>query len=164
MKKDKEKFLQVLADHQLIIFKVCKIYCEDEDDQKDVAQEIIIQLWQSFHRFDPKYKYSTWIYRIALNVSISHLRKSSKRSKNHAPLEDDFLEINEEKNDQENVELLYQFIHQLNGLNKALMLLYLEDKSHQEIAEILNISKSNVGTKISRIKDHLRQQFEKQKT
>ncbi len=161
MKREKEAFLKVLEAHKGIVFKVCNSYCSHPEDQKDLAQEIILQLWKSFPTYKDAYKLSTWIYRIALNVSISYLRKYRVRKRYPTfPLED-FLEIaNEEETLQEEVQMLRQFINQLDRLSKALMILYLEGYSHEEIATLLQISISNVGTKINRIKHRLKKQFE----
>lgn len=161
MKKDKEAFTEILEDHKLILFKVCNSYCRDSEDRKDLVQEMILQLWKSFGTYDPQYKLSTWMYRIALNVAISYYRKSTTRQKHIAPFEGDFVHIAEEEEEDINDELnrLQHFISQLNEMNRALMLLYLDGKSHDEIANILNISKSNVGTKITRIKAKLKKQM-----
>ena len=163
MTRDKEQFLNILESNKLIIFKVCNMYCKDSEDQKDLVQEVIIQLWKSFPKYDEQYKLSTWIYRIALNVSISSLRKSSTRAKHSAPFQEDFLEIAEDNpfSVDENIRLLRKFIDELDDLNKALMILYLDGKSYEEIAEILNLTKSNVGIKISRTKKSWKKQFEK---
>ena len=161
MKRDKESFLAILEQHKLIVFKVCNSYCRDKEDQKDLVQEVIIQLWSGFEKYDEQFKLSTWIYRIALNTAISYYRKSNTRNRHFTPLDSDFIEITEEEtiNYSDEVKLLRQFINQLDDLNRALMILYLDDHSHEEIARILNVSKSNVGTKINRIKDKLRNQF-----
>ncbi len=161
MKKDKARFLKILETHKQIIFKVCNIYCQNREDQKDLVQDIIIQLWNSFHKYDDQYKLSTWIYRISLNVAISFYRKTSLRHRKIAYLDDSFVQIAEE-NDQEMMEdlrLLKQFIHELDELNKGLMILYLDNNSYEEIGAVLNISPTNVGTKINRIKQKLKKQF-----
>ena len=162
----KDRFVQTIDEHKKIIYKIVNSYCPKREDRKDLEQEIIIQLWKSFDKYDDSYKYSTWMYRIALNVAISFYRKERKWS-----LKSDFYneasifnmaeensEDNAELNDQ--IKLLQTFISNLNELNKALMLLYLDEKSHEEIAEILGITKTNVATKISRIKLKLKQEFE----
>lgn len=160
--KREEHFQQVLANKK-IIFKICRSYCEHPEDREDLAQEIIIQLWQSGDRYDASMKFSTWMYRISLNVAISYHRKQSTRLRRLPDAGDVLLELPDDRKDKtfesDDVRLLYQFIHQLDVLNKALMLLYLEDFSYQDIAEILGISKTNVATKISRIKMRLKQDF-----
>ncbi len=161
MKGDKEEFLKVLEEHKGIVFKVCNSYCSHPEDQKDLAQEVILQLWKSYPTYKDAYKLSTWIYRIALNVSISYLRKVRVRKRYPTFPIEDFLEIAKDGEVlQEEVQLLRQFINQLDRLSKALMILYLEGYRHEEIAKLLQISISNVGTKINRIKHRLKKQFE----
>lgn len=159
---NKEVFLQLLESNKGIIFKVCNMYCSDPEDQKDLVQEVIIQLWNSHEKFDGRSKLSTWIYRVALNVAISSYRKTKTKSKHIAAFEVDFLEIAEEtpQENDEDLKLLKHFIDQLDELNKALIILYLDENNYEEIAAILNISPSNVGTKINRIKKRLKEQFE----
>ena len=151
----------MLEQHKLIIFKVCNGYCSDPEEQKDLVQEVILQLWRSFDRYNAQYKLSTWVYKIALNIAISHFRKVSTRQKYTTPFNGAVLDIAEADNDDkdESLRLLQVFLNQLQKLDKALMMLYLDGHSHEEIAQILDISKSNEGTKINRIKERLRQQF-----
>ena len=162
----KDKFLTTLDTHKKIIYKVVNSYCNNKEDRKDLEQEIIIQLWNSFDKFNAEYKYSTWMYRIALNVAISFYRKEKKWLVINDFYKEDSIYIiaDENKNDTElddNIKLLREFINSLNELNKALMLLYLEEKPYDEIAEILGISKTNVATKISRLKLKLKKNFKK---
>lgn len=166
MLNKKEKFIVTLDDHKKIIYKIVNSYCPNREDRKDLEQEIIIQLWNSFDNYNDKYKYSTWIYRIALNVAISFYRKERKWSvKNDFFDEDSIFSIaDENENETEldyHMKLLQEFINNLGELDKALMLLYLEEKSHEEITEILGITKTNVATKINRIKLKLRKEFNK---
>jgi RNA polymerase sigma-70 factor (ECF subfamily) len=161
----KEQFIKTIDEHKKIIYKIVNSYCPNKDDRKDLEQEIIIHLWNSFDKYDSNYKYSTWMYRIALNVAISFYRKEKKWSlKNDFYNEESIFRIEEDNSEEEaqldyHLKLLQEFIHNLNELNKALMLLYLEEKSYEEIAEILGITKTNVATKISRIKLKLKKEF-----
>ncbi|MCK5699507.1 MAG: RNA polymerase sigma factor, partial [Cyclobacteriaceae bacterium] len=136
------------------------------EDRKDIIQEIIIQIWKSFEKYSPNYKYSTWIYKIALNVAISHYRKEKKRNAFFTNINGDFINISENHSEEddleENLEVLQTFISELDKLNKALILLYLESYSYKEISEVLGISETNVATKINRIKKRLKAQFENQ--
>lgn len=162
----KEKFIKLLDSNKRIIYKIVNSYCQDKDDRKDLEQEIVIQLWNSFGKYDSNYKYSTWMYRIALNVAISFYRKQKKwQSKHTLHLEESLLNIeSEEKYNielDENLKLLQQFINKLDELNKALILLYLDGKKYEEIADVLGISKTNVATKISRLKIKLSKEFKK---
>jgi RNA polymerase sigma-70 factor (ECF subfamily) len=161
----KDTFITTINTHKKIIYKIVNSYCQNKEDRKDLEQEIIIQLWNSFDKYNAEYKYSTWMYRIALNVAISFYRKEKKWSvKNDFYNEDSIYSIADENEyDTEldhNIKLLQEFINKLNELNKALMLLYLEEKSHEEIAEILGITKTNVATKISRLKLKLKKEFQ----
>lgn len=167
MLNKKEKFILTLDDHKKIIYKIVNSYCPNKEDRKDLEQEIIIQLWNSFDNYNDKYKYSTWIYRIALNVAISFYRKERKWSVKNDFFDEDSIfsieeDVEEEKTDLDyHMKLLQEFINNLGELDKALMLLYLEEKSHKEITEILGITKTNVATKINRIKLKLRKEFNK---
>lgn len=160
---DKEKFVQLIQENKGIIFKICNSYCSDKDSRDDLAQEIIYNLWKSFYRFNPALKFSTWMYRIALNVAISFYRKENKL-KHHVPFFESqivFEEITDANKDVENnISLLQQFINELKEIDKSIMLLYLDDKSYREIAEITGITETNVATKINRIKDKLKTSFQ----
>lgn len=164
---NKAAFLNLLNDHKGIIYKIANAYGHHPQDREDLVQEIMLQAWRSFPRYDPTYKVSTWLYRIALNVSISWWRKKEVRQKREVALEDQLEQGGEDTSltaDKEaTLQLLHRFIGDLKALDKALMLLYLEEKSYEEIAEILHISKTNVATKISRIKQKLKQRFAAQK-
>ena len=155
--------MKVLDNHRLIIFKVCNTYCRDPEDRKDLVQDIILQLWTSVDKYDEQYMLSTWVYRIALNVAISYYRKATTRGKHLLPLSENFVNIaQDDGNDlSEEMKMLQKMIGRMDDLSKALMILYLDGQSHEEISSILNISKSNVGTKINRIKENLKRQFKK---
>ena len=162
----KDIFIKNIDEHKKIIYKIVNSYCPNREDRKDLEQEIIINLWNSFDNYDDTYKYSTWMYRIALNVAISFYRKEKKWSaKNDFYNVESIFSLEEENSEEEtaldyHLKLLQEFIHNLNELNKALMLLYLEEKNYEEIAEILGITKTNVATKISRIKLKLKNEFQ----
>ncbi|MBS0031056.1 RNA polymerase sigma factor [Chitinophaga sp. 22321] len=157
-----DTFLTVIQTHKGIVYKIANAYCRDAEDRKDLVQEIIVQLWKSFDHYQDQYKYSTWIYRIALNVAISFYRKENRRKQVSNPLSDNILDITDPGIPDDTtiqIGLLQQFISELKELDKALMLLYLEEKSHKEMAEIMGLSTSNVSTKINRIKLLLKQKF-----
>ena len=158
---NKEKLLELIRVNEGIIFKICNSYCNNETDRQDLAQEIIYQLLKSYHSFNDSYKFSTWMYRVALNVAISFYRKNKKDNKielteEHVEHEDSNGDVVELEN---NLVMLHRFINEMKELDKALMLLYLESKSYKEIAEIIGITETNVATKISRIKETLRKNF-----
>ena len=121
------------------------------------------QLWSSFEKYDDAYRLGTWMYRVSLNIAISFYRKNQTQEKYFMPLDEKLDVISNDENEVEtnNLELLEKFISELKEFDKALMLLYLEKKSRQEISEILGISTSNLSTKIARIKEGLKQQFSK---
>lgn len=155
-------FLQVVQANKDIIYKVVNSYCKNVDDRKDLVQEIIVQLWKSFDGYDDKFKLSTWMYRISLNVAISFYRKENSRKKISNPFTDGIFNFPDDdgiKYKETDSGLLQKLISQLKDLDKALMLLYLEEKSHKEISQIVGISETNVSTKINRIKSVLKQKF-----
>jgi RNA polymerase sigma factor (sigma-70 family) len=160
--KDQKRFFEdIIEQHKGILFKVARGYCVDVEDRQDLIQEMMIQIWYAIHKYDDRYKISTFLYRISLNVAISFYRKNSTRVKKCIELKDQIVEtLNEDKLDVERqLNYLEQFINELKDLDKALMILYLEDKNHTEIAEILGMSISNVGTKVGRIKEKLKTRF-----
>lgn len=164
--KQQQFFQEIIEQHKGILFKVARTYCLNAEDRQDLIQEIMIQVWQSIHKYNDQYKISTWLYRISLNVAISFYRKSSARAKKYTELNEQIAETeNDDKLENElQLNLLDHFISELKEIDKALTILYLEDKSHTEIAEILGMSVSNVGTKIGRIKDKLRSRFSQLKS
>lgn len=162
MPADKETFVKRIQENKNIIFKICNSYCHNKDDRDDLAQEIVLNLWKSFAGFTPNYKFSTWMYRIALNVAISFYRKEMRAIKFDAYSEDLIVfsaDSDEKVEIEKNLSLLQKFILELNEIDKSIMLLYLDDKSYKEIAEITGISESNVATKINRIKNRLKSKF-----
>jgi RNA polymerase sigma factor (sigma-70 family) len=156
-----QKFHQIIEQHKGILFKVARTYCLNDDYKQDLLQEMMIQIWKSLHRYDDKFAITTWLYRISLNVAISFYRKNIHRQNVSLPLIDIIQSVQNEENGekQEQLTLLEHFISELNNLDKALILLYLEDKSHAEISEVLGLSVSNVGTKLGRIKEKLKKRF-----
>jgi RNA polymerase sigma-70 factor (ECF subfamily) len=124
---EQERFQALLEEHKKILYKVCRSYCRNPGDRDDLAQEIVVQLWRSFRAFDGRARFSTWMYRIALNVAISFYRRESVRTRHFMPGSEHLLEaIDEIRNRSEEVELLYRSIDELDPLNKALAILYLD--------------------------------------
>jgi len=161
---NREAFLQLIAQNKGIIIKICNSYCRNKDDRQDLAQEMIYQLWKSGNSFDHSYKFSTWMYRVALNVAISFYRRSQQHhsialDEWHINIEDPQDNSSEKEN---NIRLLQQFISQMKELDKAMILLWSESRPYKEIAEIVGISETNVATRISRLKERLKQQFNEQ--
>ncbi|MBK9526337.1 MAG: RNA polymerase sigma factor [Bacteroidetes bacterium] len=155
-----DQFIALIQQNKRILFKICNSYCRDRSDREDLAQEIVYQLWRSFATYNANFKFSTWMYRVALNVAISFYRKD-RRQKNVHVLSETLIEIENEQEDdlEENIQRLQGFILELKELDRALILLYLEDKSYGEISEILGITVTNVATKLSRIKELLKLKF-----
>jgi RNA polymerase sigma-70 factor, ECF subfamily len=155
-------FVDRLNDHRAILFKVVSAYCGDKFDREDLAQEIVAALWRSYARFDERSSFSTWMYRVAVNVAISFLRSDTRKRRHVVPADASVLEaIPDAENPQtdERMNVLRDSIAALDPLDRALMLLYLDDCPHSEIASILGISESNVGTKVGRIKQRLRREL-----
>lgn len=154
-------FAELLELHRGIVFKVAGSYCRHPDDRADLAQEIAAHLWQAYPRYDAGRPFSTWMYRIALNVAISHLR--SQRQAATVPLDDGVAELVDpqarDPQTEQHVHALHRFIHAQAPLDRALLLLYLEDRGYREISEILGISETNVATKISRLKQRIRNEL-----
>ena len=163
-REQQRAFETLLREHQRIVFKVVSVYARHPEDRRDLTQEICVQLWRSFPKFDEKRaRFSTWMYRVALNVAISQLRRTPRHEEQCDLLDPQQLDAAAGTvgicEPDERLEALYRFIDQLDPLNRALILLYLEDRSYTDIAEILGISETNVATKISRIKQKLRHQM-----
>lgn len=155
-------FIKSIQENERLIYKVASFYTDCKDDRDDLVQEIIYNLWKSFETFKHNSSLSTWMYRIAMNVAIYHLKKTKRK----VPTIQISLEISNSSetvfNDsEEKLHTLKKHIGDLNLFDKGILMLYLESKSHEEIAEIVGISKTNVGTKLSRIKDKLRQVISK---
>lgn len=151
-----------LDEHRGIVYKIANSYCLDGAERDDLVQEICLQLWRSYPRFDSERRFSTWMYRVALNTAISYSRVRGVRESRAAPFDEattSGLEAALPDERDERVELLYGFLRRLGELDRALMVLYLEDRSHREIAEILGVSETNVGTKLSRLKQKIRREM-----
>jgi RNA polymerase sigma factor (sigma-70 family) len=161
MTTDKETFLRLLEAHKGIVIKICNAYCQARDDKEDLSQEIVYNLWKGFATYTPDYKFSTWLYRVALNVAISYYRRE-KRLLQFTAYDENLIVFDEGVYDKAldgNLLLLQQFIFELKEIDKSIMLLYLDDKPYREIAEITGISETNVATKINRIKMNLKTKF-----
>jgi RNA polymerase sigma-70 factor (ECF subfamily) len=158
--KDLEhKFIEEFKQHQNIIHKVCRIYTTDQESHNDLFQEITVQLWKAYPKFRGDSKFSTWMYRIGLNTAITLYRKSKRTIKTQDY--DQFLHRIEanyyDDTEEQQLKLMYQAIHQLNDIDKALIFLYLEEKSYREIAETIGITEVNARVKMNRIKARLKQ-------
>lgn len=157
---DTAEFTDLLRRHAGLIHKIAYAYCRDATDREDVVQEIAVQLWRSRDRYDERYRQTTWIYRIALNVAISFHRRERRHRENSLPTDVEAFVAIEPVKPRSDVLRLLRCVDQLDALEKALVLLYLDGNDHASIAEVLGISVSNVGTKLGRIKEKLRALFE----
>ncbi len=159
MKKELEhNFVELLQKHQNIVHKVCRIYTNNQDAHNDLFQEIAIQLWKAFPKFRGDSKFSTWMYRVGLNTAITLYRKNKRRI---ITQEFDMVQFKisaeaYDNSEEEQLKLMYQAVHQLNDIDKALVFLFLEDKNYREISETLGISEVNARVKMNRIKTKLK--------
>jgi RNA polymerase sigma factor (sigma-70 family) len=157
------RFQELLDCHRKIVFKVASTYCRNLEDRQDLVQEITAQLWRAFPRYDAGRPFSTWMYRIALNVAISSARRAGRREMRSLSRGRDAADpvcLPEELHERDDqVAALRGFIDRLDGMNRALLLLYLEEHSHREIANVLGITETNVATKISRLKQRIRKEL-----
>jgi len=160
MKSEKDEFLEIVSNYQGILHKVNLIYFRNQADREDNFQEITYQLWKSYPSLQNKNSIGSWIYAVSINTSISRLKKNSRiEYRESLPEIIDTIDTIEEILINENLQMLLKAIYNLNEIDKSLMLLYLEEKSYDEIAEIIGLSKSNVGVRINRAKELLRQNF-----
>jgi len=156
--RQEEQFLDILEKNIGIIIKIARAYSKTVHDKEDLINDITLELWKSFGRFKGDSKISTWIYRVALNTSMNSRRK---KEKDKLFFLDDLKQVESqswiiEQPDSSHSEILYQCIDELNQLNKAIILLYLDGNSYDEISDITGVSKTNVGTRINRIKEQIR--------
>jgi len=152
------QFVTELENNQNIVHKVCTLYTNNRDAHKDLFQEITIQLWKAYPKFRGDSKFSTWMYRVALNTAITLYRKS-KRSIKTQDYESVIFKVKTDEYDateEEQLNLMYKAIRELGDIDKALVFLYLEDKNYREISETLGISEVNARVKMNRIKTKLR--------
>lgn len=152
------KFVTQLESNQNIVHKICRLYTNNQDAHNDLFQEITIQLWRAFPKYRGDAKFSTWMYRVALNTAITLYRKSKRKIKTQDLEKVSFKIVSEEYDDtiEQQMTLMYEAVKILNDIDKALVFLYLEDKSYREISETMGISEVNARVKMNRLKDKLR--------
>ena len=156
------RFRDLIESHRGIVFKVANTYARSPEDRADLAQEIVAQGWRGFARYDARRAFSTWLYRIALNVAISFVRSGEHRSRQAVALDDALHDVAGDENSREHderVPALYRVIDSFDPLNRALLLLYLDERSQREIADILGLTETNVATKLGRLKQRLRERL-----
>jgi RNA polymerase sigma-70 factor (ECF subfamily) len=160
---DSAVFTHLIQTHQGIVHSLCKAYFINPEDRKDAFQEVVLQLWKAYPQFRGEAKFSTWLYRIALNTILNHLKTKQNQIEYEDLSEETWLIDSPLASDLESNNLIQFILNQLNPLDKALLILYLEDYEYAEIAQILGLSLTNVSTKISRIKLKLKKIFKPQK-
>lgn len=152
---DSAAFTQLLRRHARLLHKVAYAYCREQADREDVVQEIALELWHARARYDPRFRETTWIYRIAINVAISWFRRQRRHREPRVAIEDALLAVAPVVIDPD-LERLLRALDELGALDRALVILYLDGNDHATIGDVLGLSTSNVGTKLARIKDKLR--------
>lgn len=161
-KELEQKFMDHVMDAQGVVHKVCAMYCDNEEDRKDLFQEILVNLWKSYPSFRGDSKFSTWMYRVSLNVAIQRLRKTNKK-KEDATLSLDFDVIahpQKETLPEKELQMMHAAINRLSDVEKAIVMLYLEEKGNEEIADIVGISQNYVRVKMTRIREKLKKMVE----
>lgn len=154
---NEKEFIELLNRHQNIIHKICNMYMDDAADRQDLFQEITLQAWKSLPHFRAEAAFSTWLYRVALNTAITFYRKGKKQLVTRPA--DEFPEVTEKHNPvEEQVQAMYHAISGLSPVDKALVMLYLEDYSYKQIGAVLGMTANNVAVKMNRIKTRLRQE------
>ena len=159
----RSEFLGLISKHQHLIRKVAAIYYKKQEDQEDAFQEILLSLWKAYPTFEGRSKLSTWIYRVALNTVLGGFRKASNKvyhNQSDINISEEILD-NEEKDLSEEISVLYQAIEQLSDIEKAIIMLYMEERNYDDIADILGMTRTNVGVKINRIKKKLKKIYKK---
>ena len=158
IKGEAEKQFEVyIKQNELLLYKICRIYAFTDVDRQDLFQEIVIQLWKTFSKFKGESKFSTWLYRVAINTAITGLRKKKDFIVSYEPDQLPVQAYETGSIEEEQWQQLSYAIEQLNPVEKSIVLLYLEDKPYEEMEEILGISQGNLRVKMSRIKEKLRQ-------
>ena len=155
---NKIEIFEIIEKYQGIIHKVNSIYFKHKEDREDNFQEVIYQLFKSFDSLRDRNKVTSWIYKVSINTAITALRKNNRVKTKPEFYDSDIKEVNETNHEEfnEKISHLYTAIDKLSEIEKAIILLYLDEKSYNEIGEIIGISKNNVGVKISRIKEKIK--------
>lgn len=153
----KEEFIAIVHEHERIIYKVCSFYASPTLSIADLYQDVVYNLWMGYRSFRNECLVSSWIYRVSLNTCISGVRKEIKRPKGNVLIESLSESLPEPENLSENIREMYRLINQLKTVEKAIVLLYLEEKSYQEIADIMGLTVSNVATKLKRSRVKLKE-------
>jgi len=153
-----KEFLLILEQSIGVIIKIVNVYAHNKQDRKDLMSDIVFELWKSYPKFKGDAKISTWLYRVALNIALKTKRK---RDNNKLLFVEELLTFDSDtlvdtSNDMSDINLLYKCIDELNPINKAIILLYLDDKSNEEISEVTGLSRTNISTRLNRIREQLK--------
>ena len=155
MEDQQQHFVSLIEQNKALIYKFCYMYASETDTPQDLFQEVVLNMWKGYPSFRGDSSIQTWMYRIALNTCVTFLRKSGARPKTTSLSED--LIVYDDATDTLQIKELYALINRLNEIEKAIVLLYLEERSYDEIAQIVGITRNNVGVRINRIKEKLSQ-------
>jgi RNA polymerase sigma factor (sigma-70 family) len=157
-----QEFLQLVNANKGIIHKITKMYMDTSEDQKDLFQEIVLQLWKAYPGFKGNSKFSTWMYRVALNTALVFLRKESRKvGQTELNEKIDVADAGDSEEQEERLNHFYSAVQELNKIEKALIFLFLENQSHKEIAHNLGITEGNARVKLNRTKEKLQQIIKK---
>ena len=154
-------FIQSIEQNQKIIHKVCNLYMNNEQDKKDLFQEILLSAWKGYSNFKGNAKFSTWLYRVALNTAITFYRKEQRQIETTTVQEHFSIAADNNQAEQEQLTAMYTSINELSGIDKALVMLYIEDYSYADTAEMMGITANNVAVKMNRIKSKLKESAKK---
>jgi RNA polymerase sigma-70 factor, ECF subfamily len=157
----KQEFIQLLNTHQRIIYKVCNLYMNNSTDREDLFQEVCLQAWKAIDSFKGESQFSTWLYRVALNTAITFIRKDKRKAPQTFVEELPEVEDKSSHEKEDQLIAMYKAIEGLNKIDKALVMLYLEDFSYIEIGKIMGITPNNVAVKMNRLKVKLKEETEK---
>jgi RNA polymerase sigma factor (sigma-70 family) len=153
------EFEEHIRAHELLLHKICRIYANTEVDRQDLFQDIVVQLWKAFPKFKGESQFSTWLYRVAINTAITGVRKKKKLVTSYEPASslEQMSDDNSGTADEERLQQLYRAIGQLSDVEKAIVMLYMEDRPYNEMENILGINQGHLRVKMNRIKERLRQ-------
>lgn len=160
--RNKQDFIEIIKRHEGLIYKIAKVYTDNREDEQDLYQDIVYQLWKSFDSFRSESKISTWIYRVALNTSIAYLHKEKKKG-SHLPIDGGLINKTEHNDTvkEDKLTVMYAVIATLDTIEKGIIFLYLEGKTYEEIAGITGFTVTNIGTRLGRIRQKLIAQIKK---
>ena len=160
MSNNKEaRFESLLSEHKGILYKIARSYSYCQEDQRDLIQDITLQLWRSFDSYEPAFKLSTWVYRVAMNTAISFLRSDSLRKKYHITTDVMLLDEPQESGNEEMMLEIQRMLQRLNKFDRAMFIMHLDGLDYAAISDVLKVSASNVGTRLSRIKQQLNKEY-----